>query len=374
MANAASECATADGETNDREKISGAITNPFFSHCAGRSRRMAFTGASLSADDADKAQMSSASHLRNLRITIPAVISLEPELTALPDTGVLIARERRDAVSIYPELRILTWAGVMLISTGVGVYITKHLDDIGPLAIATVVGLAAAACYAWAYWKRSRTASLADDYVLLLAALLASADIGYIEHHYRLLGNSWPRHFLFLAILHAATAYFFRSRLVLSLSVASLAAWLGIERRSVDAIFESAIETSLRAFLCAAIVVAWRAVDRKLRPASTFSSLFDHAAANLAFWASLILAAHDETRLTGCLIAIALAAASMIYGQRTREGTFVIYAWVYGTIAVDIAICNAIRDEIFITFYLLVSTIAAIVGLFLTHARLRRTA
>src|SRR5437588_3051224 len=221
-------------------------------------------GLSLSADDADKAQMSSSSHLRNLRITIlRTLISLEPELAQLPGTGALIARERRDAVSIYPELRILTWAGVMLISTGVGVYITKHLDDIGPLAIAAAIGLAAAACYAWAYWKRSRTASLADDYVLLLAALLASADVGYIEHHYHLLGNSWPRHFLLLAILHAATAYFFQSRLVLSLSVASLAAWLGIERRSVDAIFEAPVATAGRAFVCAAIVVAWRFIDRK---------------------------------------------------------------------------------------------------------------
>ncbi|HEV7486902.1 MAG TPA: DUF2157 domain-containing protein [Thermoanaerobaculia bacterium] len=302
------------------------------------------------------------------------MISLEPELAQLPDTGVLIARERREAVSIYPELRILTWAGVMLISTGVGVYITKHLDDIGPLAIAAVIGLAAAACYAWAYWKRSRKAALVDDYVLLLAALLASADIGYIEHHYHLLGDSWPRHFLLLAILHAVTAYFFQSRLVLSLSVASLAAWLGIERRSVDTFFDSPASTASRAFTCAVIVVAWRLIDRKLRPATTFSSLFDHAAANLAFWGSLILAFKDDTRLLGCAITIVLAAAAVLYAKRTREGTFVIYAWVYGTIAIDIAVCKAIHDEIFITFYLLVSTIAAIVGLFLSHARLRRAA
>ncbi|MEA2325868.1 MAG: hypothetical protein QOE68_827 [Thermoanaerobaculia bacterium] len=302
------------------------------------------------------------------------MISLEPELTQLPDTGVLIARERREAVSIYPELRILTWAGVMLISTGVGVYITKHLDDIGPLAIAAVIGLAVAACYAWAYWKRSREAALIDDYVLLLAALLASADIGYLEHHYHFLGDSWPRHFLFLAILHAVTAYFFQSRLVLSLSVASLAAWLGIERRSVDTFFDSPASTASRAFACAAIVITWRLIDRKLRPATTFSSLFDHAAANLAFWGSLILAFKDDTRLLGCAITIVLAAAAMLYAKRTREGTFVIYAWVYGTIAIDIAVCNAIHDEIFITFYLLVSTIAAIVGLFLSHARLRRAA
>jgi hypothetical protein len=310
------------------------------------------------------------------------MITLEPELALLRGSGAidaetaagLIARERREAVSIYPELRILTWAGVMLISTGVGVYIAKHLDDIGPLAIAALIGLAAAGCYAWAYWKRSRTASLVDDYVLLLAALLASADIGYIEHHYHLLGNSWPRHFLFLAILHAATAYYFRSRLVLSLAVASLAAWLGIERRSADAIFESPTSTAGRAFLCAAIVVAWRAIDRKLRPATTFSSLFDHFATNLAFWGSLILAFKDETRLLGCAIAIVLAAASMLYARRTREGTFVIYAWVYGTIAVDMLVCDALREGVLIAFYMLISTVAAIVGLFLSHARLRRAA
>src|SRR3954447_5757913 len=299
------------------------------------------------------------------------LISLEPELTQLPGTGVLIARERRDVVSIYPELRLLTWAGVMLISWGVGLYIAKHLDDIGPLAIAAAIGLAAAACYTWAYWKRGRTASMADDYVLLLAALLASADVGYIEHHYHLLGDSWARHFLFLAILHAATAYYFRSRLVLSLSVASLAAWLGIERRSVAAIFDAAIETAMRSFLCAAIIVIWRVIDRKLRPATTFSSLFDHAAANFAFWGALTLAAHSETRLLGCAMAVILAAASMIYGRRTRNGTFVIYAWVYGTIAIDIAVCDIFHDEIFITFYLLISTIAAMVGLFISYARLR---
>jgi hypothetical protein len=305
-------------------------------------------------------------------------------LINLRDAGVLddsrasalIAQQRREVVSIYPELRLLTWAGVMLVSWGVGLYIAHHLDDIGPLAIAAAIGLASLACYAWSYWKRSRTAAMADDYVLLLAALLASADVGYIEHQFHLLGDNWVRHFLFLAILHAATAYYFRARLVLSLSIASLAAWLGIERRSIAAMFDAAVETAVRSFFCAVIIVVWRAIDRKLRPATTFTSLFDHAAANFAFWGALTLAAHEETRLTGCLIAIVLAAASMLYGQRTRQGTFVIYAWVYGMIAIHIAVCFAIDFEyVFLTLlYLLISTVAAIVGLFLSHARLRRAA
>jgi len=310
------------------------------------------------------------------------LLSLEPELERLradgaldePTAARLIAVERREAVSIYPELRLLTWAGVMLISWGVGLYISKHLDDIGPLAIAAGIGIASMACYGWSFWKRSRQAALADDYVLLLAALLASADVGYIEYHYHLLGESWPRHFLFLAVLHAATAYVFQSRFVLSLSVAALAAWLGIERRSVDAIFDAPVETAGRAFVCAAIITVWRFADRALRPGTTFTSLFDHSAANLAFWGALTLAAHKDTRPLGCAIAITLAVASMIYGQQTRQGAFVIYAWVYGVIAVDIAVCSAVSEEAIIFLYLIFSTIFAIVGLFVTHARMRKAA
>lgn len=309
------------------------------------------------------------------------MISLEPELARLRDDGViddasaarLIAVQRREIVSIYPELRLLTWAGVMLISWGVGLFISKHLDEIGPLVIAATIGIASIACYAWAFWKRGREASLVDDYVLLLAALLASADIGYIEYHYHLLGDSWPRHFLFLALLHGATAYFFKSRLVLSLSVASLAAWLGIERRGVDAIFDAPVVTAWRSFDCAAIVIAWRVIDRAVHRATTFSSLFDNAAANLAFWGSLTLAVHRDTRLVGCAITVVLAVASMVYGWRTRETVFVIYAWVYGTIAIDIAVCDALSEPILIGLYLLASTVAAIVGLFVSSARMRRT-
>lgn len=307
------------------------------------------------------------------------MLSLEPELALLRDSGALdektatplIAAERREVVSIYPELRLLTWAGVMLISWGVGLYIAKHLDDIGPLAIAAGIGIAAIACYAWAFWKRGRQAALVDDYALLLGALLASADIGYIEYHYHLLGASWPRHFLFLALLHAATAYYFQSRLVLSLSVASLAAWLGIERRTADAIFEAPVATAWRAFVCAAIILVWRLADRAMRPATTFSSFFDHSAANLAFWGALTLAVHRETRPLGCAIAVVLAVVSMIYAQRTHETAFAIYAWVYGVIAVDIAVCTAIQDEGLIFLYLLVSTVTAIAGLFVTHVKMR---
>jgi hypothetical protein len=309
------------------------------------------------------------------------MFSLEPELHRLRDDGALddstaarlIGVERREIVSLYNELRVLTWVGVMLIASGVGALVVRNLDRIGPLVLAAAIGIAAAACYAYAEWKRRRTASLVDDFVLLLASLLLSADVGYIEHQWHLLGSGWPRHLLLLTILHAFVAYRFDSRLVLSLSISSLAAYLGIERR-VDSLFDSSFETGVRAFVCSALLFGWREVDRRRRTVRTFQPVFAHFAVNLAFWGALMFMGRSESRPLGCIVALLLAAASARHGFRAREEMFVIYAWVYGTIAIDVLVCDAIDDGTGIAFFLVISSIAAIAGLFVTHARFRKAA
>lgn len=303
------------------------------------------------------------------------MFSVAREIAELRDSGAitadqalpLIARERREVVSVYAELRFLTWAAVMLIVTGVGVLVKNHLNEIGPLAITLAIALGAAGCYAWAAYKRLLP-GIVDDYILLLAALLLSADIGYIEHTWHLLGADWKDHLLILAVLHAATAYIFDSRLVLSVALTSLAAWLGVER-SLDTLFGSSRNTAFAAFTCAAIVVVWRLLDSKYRKPRTFTPLFDHYAANLAFWGALILSADRELRFLGCAIGIALAAASAIYGVKTRSEMFLIYACIYGVIALDIAVALLIPE--LAALFIMMSSICAIVALFVIHARMR---
>jgi hypothetical protein len=298
------------------------------------------------------------------------MFSLEPELVALRDSGALtpdaaahrIARERREVVSVHAELRLLIWAGVMLIAGGVATLVAKHLDQLGPVTIASGIGAVSIGCYA-SCLRRRRAMSLVDDYVLLLAALLASSDVAYLEHHYHLLGNSWPRHFLFLAVLHGATAYLFRSRLVLTLSISALAAWIGVERGAIDDF--ASIETAVRALVCAAIVLAWRFVNR----VEQFAATFEHAAANLGFWGALMLTFQSDTRLAGCAVTLVFAVVAAVWGRRTRTDLFVIYAWVYGTIAIDVVVCHALHEVLLAAVWLLASTIAAIAGIFMTRRR-----
>jgi hypothetical protein len=305
------------------------------------------------------------------------VLSFEPELEALRGRGALddataarlIARERREAFSVYPELRTLTWLGVMLIVTGVGILIAKHLDEIGPLTLAILIAAASAACYVWSWFHR-REPALLDEYLLLLASLLLSADAGYIEHEFHLLGDQWMRHLLLLAIAHAVVAYLFESRTVLALSIGALAAYLGIER-DPQAVWRSGIEVAVRAFVCAAIVLVWRELDRRRRPGTTFSDVFAHFGAHLAFWGALILTFHDETRVAGVVLVLGIGAASAFYAFRSGQEAFLLYACVYAIVATDRVAFDLLSESALALLYLVASTIAAIVGLFIIHARFR---
>ena len=270
----------------------------------------------------------------------------------------MLAGERRDVVPIGNELRALAWLGVMLIATGVGIVVKKHFDQIGPLAIAAVVAMAALSCYAFAVWKQSQL----RDYVVLLGALLISADVGFIESQWHLLGSEWQRHFLLLAAVHAAAAYYFGNRAVLSLSIAAFATWLGIEKRDI---FSSETDFAYRAFICAAVLLIWRSANRK----TDFNSLFEHFATNIAFWGTLTLTAASATKYVGLLLTLTAAAGSLIYGLKGRRELFVMYAGVYALIAIDMVIVDLIHEGIFVAFYLLVSTIAAIAALFAIHVR-----
>jgi hypothetical protein len=56
---------------------------------------------------------------------------------------------RRGLVSVNFEIRALLYVGVVLLTSGVGVFLAQHRGVIGSWAIAASIGLAAAACLLW---------------------------------------------------------------------------------------------------------------------------------------------------------------------------------------------------------------------------------
>ena len=127
-------------------------------------------------------------------------MSASPEVAeavaALRAGGVLTDEEaarpgrvaRGELVSVRAELRAALYLGVLLLVSGVGLFLRENVDRIGPSAIAGAVGLASGACLAWAWrkaappsWGEAASTHAAFDYVLLLGALLAAADLAWVE-------------------------------------------------------------------------------------------------------------------------------------------------------------------------------------------------
>jgi hypothetical protein len=302
------------------------------------------------------------------------MLSYEPELEALrpllgdASTNTLVARERREVFSLHPELRILAWGGAMLLAAAAGLVLKNNLERIGPLALSLLMAVAAAACYAFVWWRRAHGA-VVDGYVLLLGALLVSADVAFIESQFHLLGNAWHRHFLILAVVHGVTAYLYRSRLVLSLSIAAVAAWLGVRETP----FGNAGDYAIRAFACAALLLTWREAHRRFDHSRDrdFAPSFEHFAANIAFAGSIALMFEDRTRIIGCLLALAIAAAVIFWGVRTKREMFVLYAFLYAVLAVDVLFAEIVKEEALVFLFFVLSIIGAIVALFAIHARVR---
>jgi len=277
--------------------------------------------------------------------------SLEEELRELRSAGALdegttaraLALERRTVFSIFEELRAALYAAVALVVTGVGILVKEHLDRIGPLTLIFALALAAGACYIPAIRAHSRRSARSPgaDYLLLLGALIVSADLGYAESQFHWLAENWSRHLLLLSALHAFTAYALDSQLVLSVALATFAGWFGIERGpgSITAWEFAMPALGLRALLCAAVILAWRAIDQRTN-AARFREVFEHFAANLAFWGVLGWCSDAHLRFIGVPALLILAAVAIRTALRSGTESFAVYGVGYTALGLSLVIAQ----------------------------------
>jgi hypothetical protein len=165
----------------------------------------------------------------------------------------LLRIARSELVSIYPEIRLLYYAGVLLIASGAGLLIAENYKSIGPMIVAVALGIAAAASIITAArmaapfsWEETPSPSISFDFLLLLGVLLGSADIGFIEYQFTPLGTNWPWHLLIVSLLILCVAIRYDSATVFSLALSTFAAWRGVSISLIEKPLWKASSESLR--------------------------------------------------------------------------------------------------------------------------------
>jgi hypothetical protein len=228
---------------------------------------------------------------------------------------------RRGLVSVRFEIRTLLYVGVLLLTSGVGVLVALHQEEIGPLAIAAGIALAAAGSLIWVArraapfsWGEIPSPSVAFDYVLLLGLLLVAADLAYVEVQFTVLGPRWAYHLLIVGVLYLLAAYRWDSRTALGLAVATLAAWRGLSVSLVPAMIGPGVAADLRASAIAlgALYVGAAVLSVRLARKPHFEEVFASTGLLLLLGGLLSGVLDDRQAWSAWLVAVLLTAGGVM--------------------------------------------------------------
>ncbi len=227
---------------------------------------------------------------------------------------------RRLLVSLHIEIRALLYAGVLLLTSGVGLLVKEYHREIGPWAIALAIGLASAACLVWISraaapfsWGEVPSPNIAFDYILLLGLLLFASDLAYGEVQFTLLGANWAHHLLVVGLVYVVAAYLWDSRTILGLALTTLAAWRGVSVSLASAWKSQPDDLRENALVLGVVYVAAAALSVLARRKAHFEPVFANAGLVLVLGALVSGALDDETAWAAWLAVLFVAAGVVMW-------------------------------------------------------------
>ncbi|MHB8834455.1 MAG: hypothetical protein ACYC9Y_01915 [Candidatus Methylomirabilia bacterium] len=240
---------------------------------------------------------------------------------------------RGELVSVRIELQIALWAGVTLVAAGAGLLVKESLADLGPMTIGGGIALVAALCLWYVgraappfSWGPVASPTLAFDYVLLLGVLLIGTDLAYLETRYRLLGPNWPWHLLLLSLMQLAFAFRYDSRAVLSLALATFAAWRGVALSFPGGALFGRHEAAIRvnALVVGALFIAAGILVERAGRKAHFEPAFGNLGLLLLLGAAVAGAYGGPSRLDPVWFSVlaATAAATIALAYRARRSDY----------------------------------------------------
>jgi hypothetical protein len=314
-------------------------------------------------------------------------MSVRSRLEAFRDQGLLpperaealLSVERGDPFSVHGEVRAFYYFGALLAAAGAGMTVQRYVE-IGPAAVLGALSAAALACFAYVFrrapaWSRGAAPSpvAGFDYALFLACLLFSLDLAYAESRFHILGDGWQGHLLIAAAVFAFLAYRFDNRLVLSLALSSMAAWLGLKLSSIGLFSWEVHRAYALGFggFCVAAGFLGARMDFKAH----FLDVYLNMAA--PFLGAALLSGVGEHRLASphFYALAALCGAAAAYAFKTRKFVYLVWAALCGYAGITAVVLpwlNWGMGTIFL--YFIVSSVAFTAGLFVTARRFKAEA
>jgi len=297
-----------------------------------------------------------------------------------PEQHTLLAGlSRGEPFSVFLELNILLYAGVLAFAGGLGWTVSTWSQQLGDVLVLAVLSAMLAACFWYCFsrapaWSPGEipSPSLLLDYVLYLGSLIWSLELAFIENRFHLLSGQWDLYLLGTAGLFFFLAYRFDNRFVLSMALSSLAGWFGLTISH----WTSHQDESYRryAMLYSLLVGGAGALLERVGLKAHFFGTYLNIAANVLFWAILSGVFNREGYWLWFLALLVACGASLAWGIARRQFSFVAYAAVYGYVGLSSIFVRGMNDGEAILGYFVTTGIGMLVLLIQVARRFGREA
>jgi hypothetical protein len=275
---------------------------------------------------------------------------------------------RRQPFSLFLELNILLYAGVLAFVAGLGWTVTTWSKQLGDVLILVALSVILAACFWYCFsravaWSRAETPAPTAmfDYVLYLGSLVWCVELAYLENRFHLLSGQWDWYLLATAVFFFFLAYRFDNRFVLSLALSSLAGWFGLTISR----WPSHRDATYRQYaLLYSLLVGLTGVLLERRGLKQhFFGTYLNVAANILFWALLSGVFNRQGYGLWFLALLLACGASLAWGLKRRQFAFVAYAAVYGYVGFSSILVRGMNDEVLMLAYFVITAVAMLIGL-----------
>lgn len=241
------------------------------------------------------------------------------------------ALESRRLFSLFWELRLLLYLGVLLLTGGLGILVYKNIDTIGHQAVLAFIALVTAVSFLYCFRKRApfsfEKVVVADaffDYVILLGCLSLLIFLGYLQFEYGVFGDHYGSATFIPMVVLLFAAYYFDHLGVLSLAITNLAAWAGIAITPLAILREGNFSDTHLIWTgillgCVLLGMGYMSLDRRLK--AHFAGTYTNFGLHLFFIASLAgLFTYERVYLLWFLVLMGIA--WFLYGRAMARGSF----------------------------------------------------
>ncbi|MBV9342034.1 MAG: DUF2157 domain-containing protein [Acidobacteria bacterium] len=275
---------------------------------------------------------------------------------------------RGEPFSVFLELNLLLYAGVLTFVAGLGWTVTTWSRQLGDVLVLAILSTILLTCF-WYCFSRAPAWSLAEtpapsavfDYVLYLGSLVWCIELAYLENRVHVLTGQWDFYLFATTVFFFFLAYRFDNRFVLSLAFSSLAGWFGLTI-SLWPSHEAAAYRQCALLYCLLVGLgAMLSHECSLKP--HFLGTYLNIVANVLFW-TLLSGVFSLPNYGVWVFALLIACgASLAWGLMRQQFAFVAYSVVYGYMGVSSIFIREVGDKTFLLIYFVFTAVAVLVVL-----------